>query len=99
MKAVSADNPDKEFPATIGVASDATIIIVDDDHAGAFSFGSEVFKVSENLGTFKLKVNRTRGARGTVTVPYRITEGSAKLGVDMDAPTSGELHFTDGVTR
>ena len=55
-RAISADDPSKEQPATVGPASSATIIIIDDDHAGAFSFNSEVFKVPENTGTFRLTV-------------------------------------------
>uniref|UniRef100_A0AC34R749 Calx-beta domain-containing protein n=1 Tax=Panagrolaimus sp. JU765 TaxID=591449 RepID=A0AC34R749_9BILA len=63
-RAISSSDPSVELPSTIGPASTATVIIVDDDHAGAFGFSSEVFKVSENVSTFFLKVERTRGARG-----------------------------------
>jgi len=97
-RAISADDPLKEQPATVGPASSATIIIIDDDHAGAFSFSSEVFKVPENTGTFLLKVDRTRGAKGRVEVPFTITEGRAKIGKDMRTPTEGLLIFADGQT-
>ncbi|KAE9556748.1 hypothetical protein FO519_000154 [Halicephalobus sp. NKZ332] len=97
-RAISAADPSKEKPATIGPASSATIIIVDDDHAGAFGFSSEVFKVTENAETFYLKVERTRGAKGKVTIPYTVTEGRAKIGKDMLLPTEGVLVFLDGQT-
>lgn len=56
MKAVSASNPSWEHPSSIGAASTATVIIVDDDHGGAFSFPSEVFKVPENELVYRLQV-------------------------------------------
>lgn len=50
-----------QVPVRLGAASTATVLIVDDDHAGAFGFESEKFKVSESAGEFVAEVVRTRG--------------------------------------
>lgn len=44
-----------------------------------------------------LQVNRTRGARGRVTIPYTVTESRAKRGIDFNVQ-DGELVFLDGQT-
>lgn len=46
----------KPVPARLGCASTATVLIVDDDHAGAFGFTSEKFKVAESKGIFIAEV-------------------------------------------
>lgn len=43
--------------ARLGCASTATVLIVDDDHAGAFGFASEKFKVAESKGVFIAEVS------------------------------------------
>ncbi|XP_047186446.1 sodium/calcium exchanger 2a isoform X2 [Scophthalmus maximus] len=75
----------------------ATITILDDDHAGIFTFGQQVLRVSESTGTLTLTVVRNSGSRGTVAVPYHTEDGSAKAGVDYDE-TRGELEFTNEQT-
>lgn len=76
----------------------ATITILDDDHAGIFTFGQQVLRVSESTGTLVVTVVRNSGCRGTVAVPYHTEDGSAKAGVDYEE-TSGELEFTNEQTR
>ncbi|KAI6230032.1 CBN-NCX-1 protein [Aphelenchoides fujianensis] len=95
-KAFSPSN-DRTFKAVCGPAYEATVIIVDDDHGGSFTFNSEVHKVPESIGYTSLTVNRNRGARGRVTVPYKVTEGKAKKGKDFDCE-DGELIFEDRQT-
>uniref|UniRef100_A0A915DPX1 Calx-beta domain-containing protein n=1 Tax=Ditylenchus dipsaci TaxID=166011 RepID=A0A915DPX1_9BILA len=51
-KAIVATNTSEEVPAELGTASEALIIIVDDDHGGHFGFGSQVYRVNENEGYF-----------------------------------------------
>ncbi|XP_067350979.1 sodium/calcium exchanger 2a isoform X1 [Channa argus] len=75
----------------------ATITILDDDHAGIFTFGQQVLRVSESTGTLSVTVMRNSGSRGTVAVPYHTEDGSAKAGVDYEE-TSGELQFTNEQT-
>ncbi|VDK25217.1 unnamed protein product [Anisakis simplex] len=89
---------DHWIPAKLGVASTATVVIVDDDHAGAFGFSSEKFKVAETEGIFVAEVLRTRGARGEVSVPFKTVDGDAKAGADY-THVEGVLRFKDGQTK
>ncbi|KAK5918616.1 hypothetical protein CgunFtcFv8_003365 [Champsocephalus gunnari] len=75
----------------------ATITILDDDHAGIFTFGQRVLRVSESTGMLKVTVVRNSGSRGTVSVPYRTEDGSAKAGVDYEE-ARGEVEFTNEQT-
>uniref|UniRef100_A0A663N6K0 Solute carrier family 8 member A1 n=1 Tax=Athene cunicularia TaxID=194338 RepID=A0A663N6K0_ATHCN len=79
--------------ACLGSPSTATITIFDDDHAGIFTFEEPVTHVSESVGTMEVKVLRTSGARGSVIVPYKTIEGSAKGGGEDFEDTCGELEF------
>lgn len=76
----------------------ATVTILDDDHAGIFTFQDRLLHVSECQGTVEVRVVRGSGARGTVLVPYRTVEGSARGGgVDYE-DACGELEFHDDET-
>lgn len=75
----------------------ATITILDDDHAGIFTFGQQVLRVSESTGILSVPVNRTSGARGTVSVSFHTEDGTAKAGVDYEE-SKGELEFTNEQT-
>ncbi|KAM9347893.1 sodium/calcium exchanger 2a isoform 2-T2 [Symphorus nematophorus] len=75
----------------------ATVTILDDDHAGIFTFGQQVLRVSESTGTLTVTVVRNSGSRGTVAVPYHTEDGTAKAGVDYEE-TRGELEFTNEQT-
>ncbi|XP_077597254.1 sodium/calcium exchanger 2-like [Stigmatopora nigra] len=70
----------------------ATVTILDDDHAGIFTFGQGVLRVSESTGTLALTVLRNSGSRGTVSLPYHTVDGSAKAGVDYQQ-VQGQLEF------
>jgi hypothetical protein len=64
---------------------------------GYFSFDSQNYSVNENDGSALIKVNRSVGAIGTVTVDYTASDGAASAGSDYKA-TSGRLIFADGET-
>ncbi|KJH46121.1 sodium/calcium exchanger 1 [Dictyocaulus viviparus] len=81
-----------EMPAT------ATIMILDDDHAGVFSFEHDHFEIIESCGHLSLKVQRHSGARGKVIIPYRTLDGSAIGNKHFEAKT-GELVFDDNQTE
>uniref|UniRef100_A0A914QE82 Calx-beta domain-containing protein n=1 Tax=Panagrolaimus davidi TaxID=227884 RepID=A0A914QE82_9BILA len=98
IKAVCDTNEQQTIKAELGLNSLATVLIIDDDHGGAFTFNSEYFKVPENQGVFILEVTRHRGARGKVTIPYRTIDGAAKNGEDY-VGHDGELIFEDGQTK
>ncbi|KAI7812393.1 putative sodium/calcium exchanger 2 [Triplophysa rosa] len=74
-----------------------TVTILDDDHAGSFSFGRRELCVGECSGVVEVPVNRTTGVRGTVVIPYHTEDGSARQGVDYEH-TQGELEFTNEQT-
>lgn len=76
----------------------ATVLIIDDDHSGAFSFVTEAVKVPENHGILSLEVRRHRGARGVVNLPYKCIDGSAKAGRDF-VSREGNIVFHDGQTK
>ncbi|XP_045065005.1 sodium/calcium exchanger 3 isoform X2 [Coregonus clupeaformis] len=84
--------------ALLGFPSIATVTILDDDHAGIFTFESDTCQVSESVGVMEVKVLRTSGARGTVIVPYRTMEGIAKGGGEDFEDTYGELEFRNDET-
>ncbi|KAM9852756.1 sodium/calcium exchanger 2b isoform 1-T1 [Aulostomus maculatus] len=75
----------------------ATVTILDDDHAGIFTFSERMVRVSESVGTMELTVVRNSGARGTVILPYHTESGTAKAGEDYE-DARGELEFTNDQT-
>ncbi|XP_065136546.1 sodium/calcium exchanger 2b isoform X2 [Paramisgurnus dabryanus] len=76
----------------------ATVTILDDDHAGIFTFTERLMRVSESVGTMEVTVVRNSGARGTVIIPYHTEPGTAQGdGVDYE-DTHGELEFTNDQT-
>ncbi|XGW01494.1 hypothetical protein V3C99_013989 [Haemonchus contortus] len=81
-----------EMPAT------ATIMILDDDHAGVFSFEHDHFEVVESCGHLSLRVQRHSGARGKVVIPYRTYDGSA-IGDKHFESREGEVVFDDNQTE
>ncbi|XP_043975952.1 sodium/calcium exchanger 2b isoform X1 [Gambusia affinis] len=75
----------------------ATVTILDDDHAGIFTFSERLVRVSESVGTMEVTVVRNSGARGTVILPYHTESGSAMAGEDYEE-ARGELEFTNDQT-
>ncbi|KAK5869179.1 hypothetical protein PBY51_010130 [Eleginops maclovinus] len=75
----------------------ATVTILDDDHAGIFTFSERMVRVSESVGTMEVTVVRNSGARGTVILPYSTESGTAKAGEDYEE-ARGELEFTNDQT-
>ncbi|XP_026079415.1 sodium/calcium exchanger 3 isoform X1 [Carassius auratus] len=84
--------------ALLGFPAVATVTILDDDHAGIFTFESESMHVSESVGIMEVKVLRTSGARGTVIIPFRTVEGLAKGGGEDFEDAYGELEFKNDET-
>lgn len=93
-----AHNEAQSLPVRL-VAPEATVLIIDDDHGGSFTFSQETYKVAETAGVFYLDVHRHRGARGPVTLPYKIVDGSAHTQKDFVPPATTEVKFEDGQTK
>ncbi|KAM9440824.1 sodium/calcium exchanger 2a [Clarias gariepinus] len=72
----------------------ATVTILDDDHAGVFSFGRRELLVAECAGVAEVTVTRETGTRGTVVIPFHTEDGTAHSGVDYQQ-TQGELEFSN----
>ncbi|KAF7699774.1 sodium/calcium exchanger 2b isoform X1 [Silurus meridionalis] len=75
-----------------------TVTILDDDHAGIFTFSDSVMRVSESVGTMEVTVVRNSGARGTVILPYHTEPGKAQGGGIDYEDACGELEFTNDQT-
>ncbi|VDO35624.1 unnamed protein product [Onchocerca flexuosa] len=84
--------------AILELPSTATIMILDDDHAGVFSFEHDHFQIIENCGYLSLKIKRTSGCRGKIIVPYRTVDGTALHGKHYEFQ-EGEVTFQDNQTE
>nr|XP_033808809.1 sodium/calcium exchanger 3 isoform X4 [Geotrypetes seraphini] len=88
-----------QYPkAILASPSIATVTILDDDHAGIFTFECDIIHTSESIGVMEVKVLRTSGARGTVIIPFRTVEGTAKGGGEDFEDAYGELEFKNDET-
>ena len=76
----------------------ATVMILDDDHQGIFSLCERSISLTESVGTHCATIIRCGGSRGTIAVPYRTEEATAKAGIDYQ-PCQGEVIFEDGETE
>ncbi|XP_051521910.1 sodium/calcium exchanger 2-like isoform X2 [Myxocyprinus asiaticus] len=93
-----SDNTEQGPKARLVEPLMATVTILDDDHAGIFTFTDRLVRVSESVGTMEVTVVRNSGARGTVIIPYHTEPGTAQGGgVDFE-DTHGELEFTNDQT-
>uniref|UniRef100_A0A8C1JZI9 Solute carrier family 8 member 2b n=1 Tax=Cyprinus carpio TaxID=7962 RepID=A0A8C1JZI9_CYPCA len=93
-----SDDADQAPKAQLVEPLMATVTILDDDHAGIFTFTDRLLRVSESVGTMEVTVVRNSGARGTVIIPYHTEPGTAQGGgVDYE-DTYGELEFTNDQT-
>jgi len=68
-------------------------MILDDDHGGVFHFDQEDISFPESIGEAKIRVTRSSGARGRVTLPYKTVESTAKGGGQDFFDEDGELVF------
>jgi len=83
--------------AYLGLAQ-ATLTIVDNDFAaGQLQFDSAVYTVNEYETNITIRVIRTNGVTGVVTVDYSTRDGTATAGLDYTA-VAGSLTFANGET-
>ncbi|XP_075148312.1 sodium/calcium exchanger 3 isoform X3 [Haematobia irritans] len=93
---VRLSNPSE--PAVLSVPKVATVMILDDDHAGIFAISQKDHELVESVGAYEIKVQRYSGARGKVIIPYWTEDGTAKAGKDFE-PQQGELVFENNETE
>nr|CAB3266342.1 sodium/calcium exchanger 1 [Phallusia mammillata] len=91
-------NGDSKQIARLEPPAVANVVILDDDHAGVFSFPEPKQTVSEGVGILKVEVARNSGARGKVLVPYKTVPGTAKGGGEDFVDAIGELEFENDET-
>ncbi|CAG9532090.1 unnamed protein product [Cercopithifilaria johnstoni] len=84
--------------AVLELPSTATVMILDDDHAGVFSFECDRIQIFENCGCLSLKINRSSGCRGKVILPYRAIDGTALRGKHYEFE-EGKVIFEDNQTE
>ena len=84
--------------AALDMPATATVMILDDDHAGVFGFEHKEYEVVENAGHYKLKVMRSSGARGKVLVPFKAVDATAVSGRDYEIGDE-ELVFDNDETE
>ena len=65
---------------------------------GSVHFRSPGFGALEDVGAMPIRVVRTGGSRGTLTVNYSTGGGTATAGADY-TPVSGQLTFAEGETE
>jgi hypothetical protein len=65
---------------------------------GTLQFSAASFTVMENDTSLEISVTRTAGSKGTVSVQYRITGGTATVGTDYTM-TPYTLNWADGDTE
>jgi len=82
----------------IGVQTNATLLITDNDLGGVISFGAATYTFSETNTVATLLVTRTNGMASAVTMQYATSDGTATAGSDYTA-TNGVVTFGAGVTN
>lgn len=81
--------------ASLGAQSTATLILLDIFEQGVLQFGNTSYIVNENAFTLSVRVTRTGGADGAVSVLYASRDTSATAGSDYTA-VSGRLSWEHG---
>jgi len=82
--------------ATLGSPSSATLTIVDNDRA--FAFSSAGYSVNEGDGTAQITINRAGLTSGSDSVQFATANGTATAGSDYKA-VSKTVSFAAGVTH
>lgn len=60
------------------------VTIIDDDQPGEVEFSQQVHLVKESIGEYVVKVERSKGCDGKVSVNYKVIQMSAINGRDFD---------------
>jgi hypothetical protein len=83
--------------AVIGSLSTAILTILDNDGPPILRFENSSYSISEGGGTTTIRVLRTGGTAGAVSVNYATSNGTAASGSDYTS-ASGTLNWGDGDT-
>lgn len=80
-------------PALMGIISNATLTISNNNNYGTIQFGTPSYVVNENGGYVTITAVRTGGATGMVSVNYATSNGSNTASAVNYVATSGVLVF------
>lgn len=87
--------------AALGTPRTATLTIIDNETSasgtGSLKFAALLFSAAEGEGVGTITVNRVGGSKGTVSVSYATSNGTAIAGSDY-VSTTGTLTFLPGET-
>ena len=78
------------------ITEESEISILDDDHCGLFMFEKAEQAIPDNIGMAKIRVIRHIGSKSKISVPYRVTPGTAKPNFDYIVEPKGVLIFEEG---
>ncbi|KAM7533556.1 hypothetical protein Aperf_G00000126916 [Anoplocephala perfoliata] len=92
-------NYDESPDCRIVDPSVATVMVLDDDHCGVFHFNTASVEVSESCEVAEFPVVRSSGARGSVRVPFKTVDGTARGNGKDYGNVSGSIDFLDGQTE
>lgn len=85
--------------ANIGTPGSSIVTLVDNENltsgSGAFRFSATTFTIVEGQNG-AVTISRVGGTKGTATITYNITAGSALPGVDYTASSNGTMTFSHG---
>ncbi len=84
---------------TLGRSNATLTIIDDDDHPGHVVFQPVDYLVAEGSANVSVRLARTNGFSGEVTVHYITTPGTATPGLDYIPETDNLITFEDGETN
>jgi len=83
------------WPSLMGVISNTTLTINNNNSFGVFQFSAPQYLVNEDGGYATITVTRTGSALGTATVAYSTQDGAAVAGVNY-VPVTNVLTFGPG---
>ena len=84
-------------PAALGPRRTALVTITDNDKAGVIQFAAPTYSVSEGAGTATVKLTRTGGLAGPLTVTCSVIGGGSAIASDYTF-TSASVPFAAGQT-
>ena len=95
LKGITPPSTSPSTRPTTSSASSSSVPQASSNAAGSIRIASGAYSAVENQGTLQIKLIRSLGTTGTVTVRYALSPGTAKAGEDY-IDDSGEATFVDG---
>lgn len=97
VKLFNSTNNGVSAPSIIGVISNASLVISNDNSYGALQFSAPFYNVNENGGYTTISVLRSSGTAGTASIDFATSDGVNTTSGNY-YPTNGTLVFGPGVS-